>query len=104
MTESDTDAPVVISGWELYAVIFEIIFFGALVMALLWVVGPSLAPIQLPSYIWSAAGFCALGLLLIPGQRILARTRPGIQIRVRDAIAGVFIGSALYAIAMRLLL
>jgi hypothetical protein len=104
MTESDTDAPVVISGWELYAVIFEIIFFGALVMALLWVVGPSLAPIQLPSYIWSAAGFCALGLLLIPGQRILARTRPGIQIRVRDAIAGVFIGSALYAIAMRFLL
>ena len=104
MTPSDTDAPVVISGWELYAVIFEIIFFGALVMALMWVVGPSLAPIQLPSYIWSAAGFCALGLLLIPGQRILARTRPGVQLRVRDAVAGVFIGSALYAIAMRFLL
>ena len=104
MVPSDTDTPVVISSKELYAVIFEIIFFGALVMALLWVVGPSLAPIQLPSYIWSAAGFCALGLLLIPAQRILARTRPGVQLRVRDAIVAVFTGSVLYAVAMRFLL
>ena len=104
MTPAETDVPVVIRGWELYAVIFEIIFFGALVMALMWVVGPSLAPIQLPSYIWSAAGFCALGLLLIPAQRILARTRPGVQLRVRDAIIGVFTGSAVYAVAMRFLL
>jgi len=104
MTSSNMDAPVVISGWELYAVVFEILLFGALAVALLWVVGPSLAPIQLPSYIWSAAGFCALGLLLIPGQRILARTRPGLQIRVRDAVVAVFTGSVIYAVAMSFLL
>jgi hypothetical protein len=104
MATSDTDSPVVISGRELYAVIFQTIFFGALVMALLWVVGPSLAPIQLPSYIWSAAGFCALGLLLIPAQRMLARTRPSVQLRVRDAVVAVFTGSVLYAVAMGVLL
>jgi hypothetical protein len=99
MTPSDTEAPVVISGWQLYAVVL----FGAAIIALMWVVGPSVAPIQLPSYIWSAAGFCALGLLLIPVHRIVTRAQPE-KLPMPQAILGVLTGSVLYAVAMRFLL
>ncbi|HEV7428184.1 MAG TPA: hypothetical protein VGQ46_17645 [Thermoanaerobaculia bacterium] len=106
MTSTDTEAPAVrISGWKLYAVTFGSILFAAMVAALIWVLGPSAAPIQLPSYVWSAIGFCVLGLLLIPTQRIVA-PEPYISGRVttRDAIIGVLIGSFLYAGAMHLML
>jgi hypothetical protein len=70
MTSMDTEAPAVqISGWKLYAVTFGSILLAAILAALIWVVGPSVAPIQMPSYIWSAIGFCVLGLLLIPAQK-----------------------------------
>jgi hypothetical protein len=96
---SDTDAPVVISSWQLCSVVV----IGAVLIALMWVVGPSLAPVQLPSYIWSAAGFCALGLLMIPVHRIVTRAQPE-KLPVPHAILGVLIGSVLYAVAMRFLL
>lgn len=106
MTPFDTEAPAVkMTGRELYAVTFGMILLGGVVMALIWVVGPSTAPIQLPSYVWSAIGFCVLGLLLIPAQKIVAPEpyRTG-RVTTRDAILGVLIGSFLYAGAMHLLL
>jgi hypothetical protein len=106
MTSMDTEAPAVqISGWKLYAVTFGSILLAAILAALIWVVGPSVAPIQMPSYIWSAIGFCVLGLLLIPAQKIIAPEpyRTG-RVTTRDAILGVLIGSFLYAGAMHLLL
>jgi hypothetical protein len=106
MTPFDTEAPAVqISGWKLYAVTFGSILLAATLAALIWVVGPSVAPIQMPSYVWSAIGFCALGFLLIPLQRILAPEpyRTG-RVTTRDAVFGVLIGSFLYAGAMHLLL
>ena len=99
MTATETIAPVVNSAWQLYAVVF----LGAAVIALMWVVGPSRAPVQLPSYIWSAAGFCALGLLMIPAHRIVTRAQPE-KLPVYVAVFGVVAGSVLYAIAMRFLL
>jgi hypothetical protein len=105
MTPFDTEAPAVrLSGRELYVVTFAIILFGAGIMALIWVVGPSVAPIQLPSYVWSAIGFCALGFLLIPLQRLLAPQAYGTVLPAHVKIAGVLIGSFLYAGAMHLLL
>ncbi len=96
---SDTDAPVAISGWQLCSILVA----GAAIIAVMWIAGPSLAPVQLPSYIWSAAGFCALGLLLIPVHRIVTRAQPG-KLPLPHAILGVLIGSVLYAVAMRFLL
>jgi hypothetical protein len=106
MTPFDTETPAVkMTGRELYAVTFAIILLGGVVMALIWVVGPSVAPVQLPSYVWSAIGFCVLGLLLIPLQRILApEPYHSGRVTTRDAIIGVLIGSFLYAGAMHLLL
>lgn len=50
MTPFDTEAPAVkMSGRELYAVTFAIILVGAGIIALTWIVGPSVAPIQLPA-------------------------------------------------------
>jgi hypothetical protein len=106
MTPFDTEAPAVqVSGWKLYAVTFGGILLAAILAALIWVVGPSAAPIQLPSYVWSAIGFCVLGLLLIPLQQMLAPEpyRTG-RVTRRDAIMGVLIGSFLYAGAMHLML
>jgi hypothetical protein len=106
MTPFDTEAPAVpVSGWKLYAVTFGSILLAAILAALVWVVGPSAAPIQLPSYVWSAIGFCVLGLLLIPAQKIVAPEpyRTG-RVTTRDAIMGVLIGSAVYAGAMHMLL
>jgi hypothetical protein len=105
MTPFEIEAPAEkMTGRELYAVTFAIILFGAGVIALTWIVGPSVAPIQLPSYIWSAIGFCILGLLLIPLQRIVAPSPYGTAISARAAIIGVLIGSFLYAGAMHLML
>jgi hypothetical protein len=92
------------SGRELYVVTFAIILFGAAVIALTWIVGPSVAPIQLPSYVWAAIGFCALGLLLIALQRILAPAPYGTVMPAHVKIIGVLLGSFLYAGAMHLLL
>jgi hypothetical protein len=92
------------SGRELYVVTFATILFGAAVIALTWIVGPSVAPIQLPSYVWAAIGFCALGLLLIALQRILAPSPYGTVLPAHVKIIGVLIGSFLYAGAMHLLL
>jgi hypothetical protein len=106
MTPFDTEAPAVpISGWKLYAVTFGSILLAAILAALIWVVGPSVAPIQLPSYVWAAIGFCVLGLLLIPTQRIVM-PEPYMSGRVttRDAIMAVLIGSFVYAGAMHLML
>jgi hypothetical protein len=106
MTPFDTEAPAVqISGWKLYAVTFGSILLAAVLAALIWVVGPSVAPIQLPSYVWAAIGFCVLGLLLIPARRIVSPEpyRTG-RVTTRDAVIGVLIGSFLYAGAMHLLL
>jgi hypothetical protein len=106
MTPFDTEAPAVrISGWKVYAVTFGSILLAAIVAALIWVVGPSVAPIQLPSYVWAAIGFCVLGLLLIPLQRIVM-PEPYIagHVTTRDAIMAVLIGSFLYAGAMHLML
>jgi hypothetical protein len=106
MTPFDTEAPAVkMSGRELYVVTFGTILLAGILSALLWVIGPSVAPIQLPSYVWAAIGFCVLGLLLVPLQRILAPEtyRTG-RVRTRDAVFGVLIGSFLYAGAMHLLL
>jgi hypothetical protein len=105
MTPFDTEAPAVkMTGRELYVVTFAIILFGAAVIALTWIVGPSVAPIQLPSYVWAAIGFCALGLLLIALQRILAPSPYGTVMPAHVKIIGVLIGSFLYAGAMHLLL
>jgi hypothetical protein len=105
MTPFDTEAPAVkMTGRELYVVTFAIILFGASLIALTWIVGPSVAPIQLPSYVWSAIGFCALGLLLITLQRILAPEPYGTVLPAHVKIVGVLIGSFLYAGAMHLLL
>jgi hypothetical protein len=105
MTPFDTEAPAVrMSGRELYVVTFAIILFGAALIALTWIVGPSVAPIQLPSYVWSAIGFCALGLLLIALQRVVAPPAYGTVLPAHVKIAGVLIGSFLYAGAMHLLL
>jgi len=90
------------TGRELYAVTFAIILVGAVVIALTWIVGPSVAPVQLPSYVWSAIGFCVLGLLLIALQRVIAPAPYAIS--ARAAIVGVLAGSMLYAGAMHLLL
>jgi hypothetical protein len=106
MTPFDTEAPAVkMTGGQLYAVTFGTILLAGILSALIWVVGPSVAPIQLPSYVWAAIGFCVLGLLLIPLQRILAPEpyRTG-RVRTRDAVFGVLVGSFLYAGAMHLLL
>jgi hypothetical protein len=92
------------SGRQLYAVTFAIILFGAALIALTWVVGPSVAPIQMPSYVWSAIGFCALGLLLIALQRVVAPSPYGTALPAHIKIVGVVIGSFLYAGAMHLLL
>jgi hypothetical protein len=103
MTPFDTEAPAVkMTGRELYVVTFAIILFGAALIALTWIVGPSVAPVQLPSYIWAAIGFCALGLLLIALQRTLAPSPYGTAAHIK--IIGVLIGSVLYAGAMHLLL
>jgi hypothetical protein len=105
MTPFDTEAPAVrMTGPELYVVTFAIILFGAALIALTWIVGPSVAPIQLPSYVWAAIGFCALGLLLIALQRILAPAPYGTVLPARVKMIGVLIGSFLYAGAMHLLL
>jgi len=105
MTPFDTEAPAVkMSGRELYAVTFAIILFGAGIIALTWIVGPSVAPIQLPAYVWSAIGFCVLGTLLIALQRILAPSPYGTRLPAHQAILGVLIGSMLYAGAMHMLL
>jgi hypothetical protein len=105
MTPFDTEAPAVkMTGRELYAVTFGMILLGGVVMALIWVVGPSTAPIQLPSYVWSAIGFCVLGFLLIALQRILAPAPYGTVLPAHVAIIGVLVGSFLYAGAMHLLL
>jgi hypothetical protein len=105
MTPFETEAPAVrMSGRELYVVTCAIILFGAAVIALTWIVGPSVAPIQLPSYVWAAVGFCALGLLLIALQRILAPSPYGTVMPAHVKIIGVLIGSFLYAGAMHLLL
>ena len=105
MTPFDTEAPAVkMTGRELYAVTFAIILFGAGIIALTWIVGPSIAPIQLPAYIWSAIGFCVLGLLLIALQRILAPAPYGTVLPAHVKIIGVLIGSFLYAGTMHLLL
>jgi hypothetical protein len=105
MTLFDAEAPPVkMTGRELYVVTFAIIIFGAAVIALTWIVGPSVAPVQLPSYVWSAIGFCALGLLLIALQRILAPAPYGTVLPAHIKIVGVLIGSFLYAGAMHLLL
>jgi hypothetical protein len=105
MTPFETEAPAVrMSGRELYVVTFAIILFGAALIALTWIVGPSVAPIQLPSYIWAAIGFCALGLLLIALQRVLAPAPYGTVMPAHVKIIGVLIGSFLYAGAMHLLL
>jgi hypothetical protein len=103
MTPFDTEAPAVkMTGRELYVVTFAIILFGAALIALTWIVGPSVAPVQLPSYVWAAIGFCALGLLLIALQRVLAPAPYGTAAHIK--IVGVLIGSFLYAGAMHLLL
>jgi hypothetical protein len=105
MTPFDAEAPAVkMSGRELYAVTFAIILFGAAIIALTWVVGPSVAPVQLPSYVWAAIGFCALGVLLVALQRIVAPSPYGTRLPARHAILGVLAGSILYAGAMHLLL
>ena len=105
MTPFDTEAPAVqVSGWKLYAVTFGSILLAATLAALLWVVGPSVAPIQLPSYVWSAIGFGVLGLLLIALQRVVAPSPYGTRLPARDAILGVLAGSILYAGAMHMLL
>jgi hypothetical protein len=105
MTPFDTEAPAVqMSGRELYAVTFAIVVFGAIVIALTWIVGPSVAPIQLPSYVWSAIGFCALGLLLVALQRVVTPAPYGTRLPARHAILGVLAGSILYAGAMHLML
>ena len=105
MTPFDTEAPAVrMSGREPYVVTFAFILFGAGLIALTWIVGPSVAPIQLPSYVWSAIGFCALGLLLIALQRVVAPAPYGTVLPAHVKIAGVLIGSFLYAGAMHLLL
>ena len=105
MTPFETEAPAVkMTGGQLYAVTFAIILFGAGMIALTWIVGPSVAPIQLPSYVWSAIGFCALGLLLIALQRILAPAPYGTVLPAHVKIVGVLIGCFLYAGAMHLLL
>ena len=105
MTPFDTEAPAVqIRGWKLYAVSFGSILLAGILAALLWVVGPSVAPIQLPSYVWSAIGFGVLGLLLIALQRVVAPSPYGTRLPARDAILGVLAGSILYAGAMHVLL
>jgi hypothetical protein len=105
MTPFDTEAPAVkMTGRELYVVTFAIILFGAGLIALTWIVGPSVAPIQMPSYVWSAIGFCALGLLLIALQRVVAPAPYGTVLPAHVKIIGVLIGSFLYAGAMHLLL
>ena len=105
MTPFDTEAPAVpISGWKLYAVSFGSILLAGILAALLWVVGPSVAPIQLPSYVWSAIGFGVLGLLLVALQRVVAPSPYGTRLPARDAILGVLAGSILYAGAMHILL
>ncbi|HEX3578474.1 MAG TPA: hypothetical protein VHY33_07910 [Thermoanaerobaculia bacterium] len=92
------------TGRELYAVTFAILLFGAGMIALTWIVGPSVAPIQLPSYVWSAIGFCILGLLLVALQRVVTPSPYGTRLPARDAILGVLAGSILYAGAMHMLL
>jgi hypothetical protein len=105
MTPFDTEAPAVkMTGRELYAVTFAILLFGAGMIALTWIVGPSVAPIQLPSYVWSAIGFCILGLLLVALQRVVTPSPYGTRLPARDAILGVLAGSILYAGAMHMLL
>ena len=105
MTPFDTEAPAVkMTGRELYVVTFGTILFGAALIALTWIVGPSVAPIQLPSYVWAAIGFCALGLLLVALQRVLAPAPYGTVLPAHIKIIGVLIGSFLYAGAMHLLL
>lgn len=105
MTPFETEAPAVrMTGRELYMVTFAIILFGVGLIALTWIVGPSVAPIQLPSYVWSAIGFCALGLLMIALQRVVAPSPYGSRLPARHAILGVLAGSILYAGAMHLLL
>jgi hypothetical protein len=105
MTPFDTEAPAVkMTGRELYVVTLTIILFGAGMIALTWIVGPSVAPIQLPSYVWSAIGFCVLGMLLIALQRVVAPSPYGTRLPAREAVFGVLIGSFLYAGAMHLLL
>jgi len=105
MTPFDTEAPAVpVSGWKLYAVSFGSILLAGILAALLWVVGPSVAPIQLPSYVWSAIGFGVLGSLLIALQRVVAPSPYGTRLPAREAILGVLAGSILYAGAMNILL
>jgi hypothetical protein len=105
MTPFDTEAPAVqSSGWKLYAVTFATLLLGGVTLALIWIVAPSVAPIQLPSYIWSAIGFGVLGLLLIALQRVVTPAPYGTRLPARDAILGVLAGSILYAGAMHMLL
>jgi hypothetical protein len=57
-----------------------------------------------PSYVWSAIGFCVLGLLLIPLQQVVAPSPYGTVLPAHIKIIGVVVGSFLYAGAMHLLL
>jgi len=92
-----------IAGWELNAITIEIILFSALVMGLITALGPRVVSFKLPPYVWFAIGFGCLGLLLIPLQSVIARTRHGGTLSIRRAIEGVVIGTVVAAVVMWLM-
>jgi hypothetical protein len=92
-----------LAGWELNTITIEIILFSGIVMGIITGLGPRFASFKLPSYVWFAIGFGCLGLLLIPLQSVLARTRQEGTLSIRRAVEGVVIGTVMAAMVMWLL-
>jgi hypothetical protein len=96
--------PVVeIAEWELNTITLELLLLSAIVTGALTGLGPRMIAPSVPRYIWATLGFGLLGLLLVPVQSIVSRTRTGGTFSVRRAIEGVLIGTVVYGIVMRLL-